>query len=45
MADFETKIAGGSPLDGPQAVARSQTKFVTDLVSMYADAIRSGLSG
>jgi hypothetical protein len=45
MADFETKIAGGSQLDWLQAVARSQTKFVTDLVSMYADAIRSGLSG
>jgi len=45
MADFETKIAGGSQLDWLQAVARSQTKFVTDLVSMYADAIRSGLPG
>ena len=45
MADFETKIAGSSQLDWPQAVARSHTKFVTDLVSMYANAIRSGLSG
>ncbi len=45
MADFETKTAGSSQLDWPQAVARSHTKFVTDLVAMYANAIRSGLSG
>jgi hypothetical protein len=45
MADFETKIAGSSQLDWLQAVARSHTKFVTDPVSMYADAIKSGLSG
>ena len=45
MADFETKVAGSSQLDWVQAVARSHTKFVTDLVSMYANAIRSGLSG
>ncbi len=45
IADFETKIAGSSQLDWLQAVARSHTKFVTDLVSMYANAIRSGLSG
>jgi hypothetical protein len=32
-------------LDWLQAVARSHTKFVTDLVSMYANAIRTGLSG
>jgi hypothetical protein len=45
MADFETKIPGSSQLDWLQAVARSHTKLVTDLVSMYANAIRSGLSG
>ena len=45
MADFETKIAGSSQLDWLQAVARSHTNFVTDLVSMYANAIRNGLSG
>jgi hypothetical protein len=45
MADFETEIAGGSQLDWLQAVARSHTKFVTDLVSIYANAIRNGLSG
>ena len=45
MADFETKIAGSSQLDWLQAVARSHTKFVTDLASMYANAIRNGLSG
>ena len=45
MADFETKIAGNSQLDWLQAVARSHTKFVTDLTSMYANAIRTGLSG
>jgi len=45
MADFETKIAGSSQLDWLQAVARSHAKFMTDLVSMYANAIRSGLSG
>jgi hypothetical protein len=45
MADFETKIAGSSQLDRLQAVARSRAKFVTDLASMYANAIRSGLSG
>jgi hypothetical protein len=45
MADFETKVAGSSQLDWLQAVARSHTKFVTDLVSMYANAIRNGLSG
>jgi hypothetical protein len=45
MADFETKIASDSQLDWLQAVARSHTKFVTDLVSMYANAIRTGLSG
>jgi hypothetical protein len=38
-------LAGSRQLDWPQAVARSHTKFVTDLVSMYANAIRSGLSG
>jgi hypothetical protein len=45
MVDFETKIAGSSQLDWLQAVARSHTKFVTDLTSMYANAIRTGLSG
>jgi hypothetical protein len=45
MADFETKIAGSSQLDWLQAVASSHTKFVTDPVSMYANAINSGLSG
>ena len=45
MADFETKIASDSQLDWLQAVARSHTKFVTDLASMYANAIRHGLSG
>jgi hypothetical protein len=45
MADFETKIADSSQLDLLQAVARSHTKFVTDLVSTYANAIRDGLSG
>jgi hypothetical protein len=45
MADFETKIAGNSQLDWLQAVARSHTRFVTDLASMYANAIRNGLSG
>jgi len=45
MADFETKIAGSSQLDWLQAVAQSDAKFVTDLASMYANAIRSGLSG
>jgi hypothetical protein len=44
MADFETRIAGSGQLDWLQAVARSHTKFVTDLVSMYASAIRTGLS-
>jgi len=45
MADFENKVAGTSQLDWLQAVARSHTKFVTDLTSMYAKAIKSGLSG
>ncbi len=45
MADFETKIAGSSQLDWLQAVAQSHAKFVTDLASMYANAIRSGLPG
>jgi hypothetical protein len=36
---------GISQLDWLQAVARSHTKFVTDLASMYANAIRNGLSG
>ena len=45
MADFENKVAGNSQLDWLQAVARSHTKFVTDLTSMYANAIRTGLSG
>ena len=45
MADFETKVAGNSQLDWLQAVARSHTKFVTDLASMYANAIKTGLSG
>ena len=45
IADFETKIAGSSQLDWLQAVAQSHAKFVTDLASMYANAIRSGLSG
>ena len=26
-------------------ITRSHTKFVTDLASMYADAIKSGLPG
>jgi hypothetical protein len=43
MADFEIKIAGSSQVDWLQAVARSHTKFVTDFVSMYANAIRNGL--
>jgi hypothetical protein len=41
----KAKIAGSSQLDWLQAVARSHTNFVTDLVSMYANAIRNGLSG
>jgi len=45
MADFETTIAGSSQLDWLQALAQSHAKFVTDLGSMYANAIRSGLSG
>jgi hypothetical protein len=45
MAEFETKIADSSQLDWLQAVTRSHTKFVTGLVSMYANAIRDGLSG
>jgi hypothetical protein len=45
MADFETKVAGNSQLDWLQAVARSHTKFVTDLTTMYANAIKNGLSG
>src|SRR5580704_6091179 len=45
MADCETKVAGNSQLDWLQAVARSHTKFVTDLASMYANAIKTGLSG
>ncbi len=45
MADFETKIPGSSQLDWLQAVARSHTKLVTDLASMYANAIKSGLPG
>ena len=45
MADFETKIAGSTQLDWLQAVARSHATFVTDLASMYADAIKGGLSG
>lgn len=40
----KVKIAGSSQLDWLQAVARSHTNFVTDLVSMYANAIRNGLS-
>lgn len=44
-ADLKTKIAGSSQLDWLKAVARSHTNFVTDLVSMYANAIRNGLSG
>jgi hypothetical protein len=45
MAAFETKIAGRTQLDWLQAVAHSHAKFVTDLGSMYANAIRSSLPG
>jgi len=45
MADFETNVAGRSQLDWLQAVARAHATFVTDLGSMYANAIRTGLSG
>jgi hypothetical protein len=45
MAEFETKVAGRSQLDWLQALAQSHAKFVTDLGSMYGNAIRSGLSG
>jgi hypothetical protein len=43
MADFETKIASSSQLDWLQAVARAHATFVTDLASMYANAIKAGL--
>ena len=45
MAEFETKVAGRTQLEWVQAVAQSHAKFVTDLASMYGDAIRSSLSG
>ena len=45
MAEFETKVAGRTQLEWVQAVAQSHAKFVTDLATMYGDAIRSSLSG
>ena len=45
MAEFETKVAGRTQLEWLEAVAQSHAKFVTDLTSMYGNAIRSSLSG
>ena len=45
MAEFETNVAGRSQLDWLQALAQSHAKFVTDLGSMYGNAIKSSLSG
>jgi hypothetical protein len=45
MAEFETKTAGRSQLDWLQALAQTHAKFVTDLASMYGDAIKKGLPG
>jgi hypothetical protein len=44
MAEFETKIAGATQLDWLKALATSQTKFVTEVGTLYANALRSTLS-
>ena len=44
MAEFETKIAGATQLDWVKALAASHTKFLTDVGTLYANALRSPLS-
>jgi len=44
MADFETKIAGASQLDWVKALAASHTKFLTEVGTLYANALRGTLS-
>jgi hypothetical protein len=43
MSEFETKIAGASQLDWVKALATSHTSFVTEVSTLYANALRSTL--
>lgn len=45
MASFETKVAGRTQLEWLQAVAQTHAKFVTDLATMYGDAVKRSLPG
>jgi hypothetical protein len=44
MADFETKIAGATQLDWVKALAASHAKFLTEVGTLYANALRGTLS-
>jgi hypothetical protein len=44
MAEFETKIAGATQLDWVKALAASHTRFLTEVGSLYANALRGPLS-
>jgi len=44
MADFETKIAGASQLDWVKALAASHTTFLTEVGTLYANALRGTLT-
>ena len=41
MSEFETKIAGASQLDWVKALAASHARFLTDVGTLYANALRS----
>jgi hypothetical protein len=43
MAEFETKIAGATQLDWVKELAASHAKFLTDVGTLYATALRSPL--
>jgi hypothetical protein len=44
MAEFETKIAGATQLDWVKELAASHTTFLTDVGTLYANALRGTLS-
>ena len=44
MSEFETKIAGASQLDWVKALAASHAKFLTDVGTLYANALRTPLA-
>src|SRR6266550_5812666 len=44
VAEFETKIAGATQLDWVKALAASHTKFLTDVGTLYANALHVPLS-